>query len=146
VEPGAVLVEVYFWRTAAKDGKKSLEHVLSIDDCCLGHAACGHGFAAAAGGKTTQTGKTSTSRPASYLLPLPSPCFYCSFSKGKTGKTSNLLLSQGLGRNYCLLIENPSGGEPAPAATSSPGVLPVLPASNPPDKPLKLQKTLGVRR
>lgn len=31
-DPGAVLVEVYFWRTAAKDGKKSLEHVLSIGD------------------------------------------------------------------------------------------------------------------
>jgi hypothetical protein len=32
-EPGAVLVEVYFWGTAAKDGKKSLEHALSIGDC-----------------------------------------------------------------------------------------------------------------
>jgi hypothetical protein len=31
-EPGAVLVEVYFWGTAAKDGKKSLEHALSIGD------------------------------------------------------------------------------------------------------------------
>ncbi len=32
-EPGAVLVEVYFWGTAAKDGKNSLEHALSIGDC-----------------------------------------------------------------------------------------------------------------
>jgi hypothetical protein len=32
-EPGAVLIELYFWRAAAKDGKKSLEHVLSIGDC-----------------------------------------------------------------------------------------------------------------
>jgi hypothetical protein len=31
-DPSAVLVEVYFWRAAAKDGKKSQEHVLSIGD------------------------------------------------------------------------------------------------------------------
>jgi hypothetical protein len=38
-EPGVVLVEDYFLRTAAKDGKQLLEHVLKIGDHSPSHSA-----------------------------------------------------------------------------------------------------------
>jgi hypothetical protein len=37
VKPGAVLIEVYFWETMAKEqGLEDAKHVLSIGDCCWG--------------------------------------------------------------------------------------------------------------